>query len=436
MNLVSFRWSFRIGCIMIAILTTIWPFYLFCLDDDLVKIEFKEFHSTKDRLYPALTLCFDSDAYYKYNHSVTDSLNANKKEQVFSNQTTLTIEDYIDSVVIKDMKNNKTRFTRTAVSIEDERVIKDKLLSTNIVLGRYQATSCFAVGIPFLEKNGIKSIDVGIKKSIFKNGTFPTRNQIISGTSQLTIALSYQNQLFPLLNHNVLKLHSNNLINNRCSGFRFNVRGMEILRRRNKPSNPCNDYDNENAIMVLNDAATRLGCMPSGWEITSILPDCHDNTINKSARQLLDDGLHNSNANRFIKPCSSFVDLWYDYSVDDSVDSCNNDQDTLHVMIVYNNIHFKEIGYYRAYTAWDLLSSISVIIGLFLGGSFLQLPDLFRKIYDNVKTKKSDLRYGRISIRKQLKLLIREIKKMKQDIDILKRPMIMRLQRRENETMV
>ena len=436
MNVVTFRCSFRIGCVMIAIVTTIWPFYLFCLDDDLVRIEFKEFHSTKDRLYPALTLCFDSNAYYRYNNSATDSLDAKKKEHVFSNLTTLTIEDYIDSIVIKDMKNNKTRFTRTAVSIEGERVIKDKLLSTNIVLGRYQATSCFAIGIPFLEKNGIKSIDVGIKKSIFKNGTFPTRNQIISGTSQLTVALSYQNQLFPLLNHNSHSHQSTNLMNYRCSGFKFNVRGMEILRRRNKPSNPCNNYDNENAIMVLNDAATRLGCMPSGWEITSILPDCQDSKLNKSARQLLDDGLHNSNVNRLIEPCRSFVDLWYDYSFDNSVDSCADDQDTLHVMILYNNLHFKEIGYYRAYTTWDLLSSISVIIGLFLGGSFLQLPDLFKKIYDNVKRKKNDLQFGRISIKKQVKFLAREIKMMKKDIDILKRPMIMRLQRRENETMV
>ena len=188
--------------------------------------------------------------------------------------------------------------------------------------------------------------------------------------------------------------------------------------------------------MVLNDAATRLGCMPSGWEITSILPDCHDAKINKSARQLLDDGLHNSNANRLIKPCSSFVDLWYDYSLDDSVDSCTDEQNTLHVMIVYNSLDFKEIGYYRAYTAWDLLSSISVIIGLFLGGSFLQLPDLFRKVYGNVKRKKNELPYGRMSIKKQVKLLIREIKMMKKDIDILKLPMIRRLQRRENETMV
>ena len=133
---------------------------------------------------------------------------------------------------------------------------------------------------------------MGIRKDIFKRRHVPTSNQIVNGKSQLTVALSYQNQIFPLLNRDAKELKSHDPLKNDCSGLVFKIREMEILRRRNKPSHPCNDYDNEDAINVLSDAASRLGCMPKGWNIPSILPGCQEKDLNQSARKLLDDGIH------------------------------------------------------------------------------------------------------------------------------------------------
>ena len=97
----------------------------------------------------------------------------------------------------------------------------------------------------------------------------------------MTVALSYQNKIFPLLNRDGNKLKSQDLMDRHCSKFVFKVRGMEILRRRNKPSSPCNDYNNEDAITVLSDVASRLGCMPKGWDMASIVPECQEKYVNK-----------------------------------------------------------------------------------------------------------------------------------------------------------
>ena len=102
---------------------------------------------------------------------------------------------------------------------------------------------------------------------------------------------------------------------------------MEILRRWNKPSNPCNDYDNENAIMVLNDAATSLGCMPQGWEIVSTLAGCKNNKLSRSSKKLFEASLYNANANQLIQPCRSIVDLWYE-QFEETVDFCTDDPNT------------------------------------------------------------------------------------------------------------
>ena len=378
MQMANRKGFFGVGCVVITLITSLWPIYLFSLNEDSVQIEFKEFYSSQDRLYPALTLCYDRATFHKFNQTSTDRFGIDMQHQVFSNQSTLDIEDYITNIVIKDMKNNQTRFTRAGVTAVANIAIKDKSLSLNTILRRYKSTSCFAIGLPFFHEKGINSMNVGIRKSIFKNGVAPTRNQMIHGKGQLNVGLSYQNRHFPLLSRDAKELRSHDSMNNICSGLIFKVRGMEVVSQRSKPSRPCYDYTNDDTTKALNDAANNVGCMPRGWEIDSTLPLCQRNELNVSARQLFDDSLYNSNAKQLIQPCRSVVDLWYD-SFDEVIDSCTDEQDILHVTVVYNNLHFKEMKLVRAFSIWNLFSSITVIMGLFLGVSLLQLPEILNK---------------------------------------------------------
>ena len=433
----SCRCTFRIGCVLIALSTTLWPLYMFSLDEDVVQIDFQEFHSTEERIYPALTLCFDRTTIYQSRNAARKGRKtAEQKRKVFSNQRTLKIEDYINSIVVKDKNDDETRFTSAGVNIKAEGAMQDKRLSMNAVLKRRQSTSCYSIGIPFMKKRTINSIAVEIRKDIFERKTFRTGHHISIGKNQFTVALAYQNKILPLLTRDGKKLKSRDLIDNHCSGFVFKVRGMEILRRRNKPSSPCNDYKNEDAITVLSDAASRLGCMPKGWDMASILPECQEKYVSKSATNQLKE-LYNSKGKYGSQPCRSFVDLWYDYKYDESIDSCTEYNDTLHISLVYKNHFYKEIAYYPAYSLWDLFSSIGLIMGLFFGGSLIQLPDLLTKIQDNTDTVEV-----RTSTREAtpvnacIKAITTEIQMMKNEIAILKLPEATRLQRRKYETLV
>ena len=104
----SLRFVFRVGCVLIAFIATLYPIYLFNLDEDSVQIKFKDTYSSEDKIYPAMTLCFDRTTFHKFNQSSEDKLGVDMAHQTFSNQSTLDIEDYIDRIVIKDMKNNET----------------------------------------------------------------------------------------------------------------------------------------------------------------------------------------------------------------------------------------------------------------------------------------------------------------------------------------
>ena len=123
----------------------------------------------------------------------------------------------------------------------------------------------------------------------------------------------------------------------------------------------------------------------------------------------------------------------------------------------------------RAFTVWNLLSSISVIIGLFYGVSLIQLPDIVKKINRIRKKKKnSDTKSKEnILLRKKLRLQIQtqpldldtkylpgvernaqetlkqaqtvadvEIQNLKSDISLLENHVSQLLQKKEYETVV
>ena len=214
----SCRSTFRIGCVLIALSTTLWPLYMFSLDEDVVQIDFQEFHSTEESIYPALTLCFDRTTIRQSRNPARKGRKTTElKREVFSTQRTLQIEDYINSIVVKDGNNDETRFTSAGVvNIEAEGAMQDKRLSMNAFLKRHQSTSCYSIGIPYTKKRKINSIDVEIRKDIFEKQIFRTGHHIFIGKNQLTVALSYQDKIFPLLNRDGNKFKSRDLIDRHC----------------------------------------------------------------------------------------------------------------------------------------------------------------------------------------------------------------------------
>lgn len=430
--MVYLRLIFRVGCVLSAVVTSFWPIYQYNLDEDLVQLKFQHFHSTEDRVYPALTLCFEKATFSQYNESST----ANTKDdllEIDTNHTTLKIEDYVSTIRVRNFNNNIIKFSSSGIGIESVNEMKDRQMYANTILRRYLASRCFAIGIPFMKKTGINSMDFGIKKSIFASGNVPTSHEIISGKSQFSVGLSYQNQYFPLLKSKA-KQQTEDLRDN-CSGIIFNVRGMEILRRRSKPNDPCSDYVNEDANKVFDEVVDELKCKPHYWDISSPYPDCSEKMLNMS-RQLLDRSLYNYNARNLIKPCRTILDLWYDYDVDHSVDSCTSYDENLHITVVFNNLPFKEMSFVSAYTLWNVLSDISVIMGLFLGFSIINLPDLLQKLSGRIDDLIGSSFYKKSNVEKRFDLLKIEIDMLKKDISLLKLPIVNQLRTRQFETRV
>ena len=147
---------------------------------------------------------------------------------------------------------------------------------------------------------------------------------------------------------------------------------MEIVRSRDKPGNPCNMYGYDEGIQVLDDISTTIGCKPPHWGFATDLPDCLPDNMT-THREILDNGLYQSNQKSLMKPCTTINDLYSDYAYDTSSDSCSEGKETVDITIVYDDLPFKEIIVTQAYDERSLIGDIAGIIGFLFCLDFLAI---------------------------------------------------------------
>ena len=351
---------------------------MFYLNEDYLELEFKEFHSNRDTPIPSVELCFSLAPFHDQTKPSGTTPIIKSHERDGYNLGLLHIDDYIHSITIYHTNNtNKKRleFTKKGPNLKLHRHIQQKGNFTSIILRRFVTTDCLEATIPFKENEGIHSINFEIRRDVFGKRGVPSRNEIMSGNSKLSIGMSFKGNKFRLPSHDpgefILPSHSNRT----CSGVVFYVKGMEILRRRNKTSSPCLDYKINMIFTMLRRTSKLLGCMPIDWEIPSKLPSCLDTKPNKAANIHLS-ALQFMEYNYLTHSCQTMTNIQTTYDTDDLRNACQFDKDTFQITGIFNRFLYKDTKTVRAYTLWKLFSDIGVIISFFLGVSLMNIPEM------------------------------------------------------------
>ena len=374
---------FRVGCVLLSFCATLWPSYLFNLDEDSLEIDFKDLHSSKDTPYPGIKVCFARTILNKDKKHSRDTDSPNTQSKYALDTARLHIEDFIKNIEVLYTNQTRLQFTRAGV-VKLHRLIQRKGTFRQIMIRRFPSLVCLNIAIPFKKNKGIYSVSVRIRKAIFKKDAVPTRNEIMSGSSKLTVGMSHNGNSFRIPSHNLGESLFDNELNRTCSGLLFNLKGMEVLKRRNKTSTPCIDYDSHGLFKLINRSSKIFGCMPINWEIPTTLPYCEENKTNGKIEAFLA-ALQYLEHNHETNPCRSIQDIQLEYNVDDSMEACETDNETLKITAIYNKFLFKEMKMVRAYTIWDLISSISVIFGVFYGVSLMNVPGMVKGLRRKVR---------------------------------------------------
>ena len=415
----SLKCIFRIVCVLLGGCITLWPIYLFNLDEDSLDFELKDLHSSKDTPYPAIRLCLARTILDEHKKPSRNVDNPNSQLQNGSNPATLRIEDFIEKIVTNYSNNTRPELTGAGLETKLFRLIQRNGTFTHIILRRFNSTYCLDIATPFKENKGVHSISVQIRKGIFKKDAVPTRTEIISGTSKLQIGMSLNGDSFRLPNQNSADLLSSQHSNCSWSNLVFRVIGMETLHRRNKTSSPCIDYDKHGLFEVLNWTANSVGCLPSGWEIPNTLQPCPVNNKTKDTIDKLVAALEFFSA----FPCRSIQHLQLEY--DDTTNACEKHNHTLQITAVFDKFLFREMKMVRAYTTWDLFSSIGVIYGLFFGVSLMDIPAMAKMICTKrrryISRKPSKRRKSQLFILKSLDTIKEEAKELNTELQNAKK---------------
>ena len=360
---------------------------MFYLNEDYLEVEFKDFHTSKDTPFPSIALCFSRTPFHDQTQSHSNTPITKYHSPNSSKVGLLHIDDYIHSIVIYHTNKTRVQLAKKGPNIKLHQHIQQKGNFTNIILRRFESTDCLEAGIPFKENKAIQWISLKIRKDVFEKVGVPTRNEIISGSSKLTIGMSLKGNIFRLPSHNPGEFLLPSYSNRSCSGLSFVVKEMEILRRRHKISSPCFDYEENKIFTMLRNTSTILGCMPIDWEIPSKLPSCLEIKPNELAYMHLNMKLQFMEYNYMTQACQTMTNIQTTYDFFDLRNACQFDKDTFQITALFNRFLYKDTKTVRAYTLWNLFSDIGVIIGFFLGVSLMNVPEMTTGLGNTIRKK-------------------------------------------------
>ena len=403
---------------------------MFYLNEDYLELEFKDFHVSRDTPFPSVELCFSRNPFHDQTTPPGTTPITKSHVRDGYNLGLFHIEDYIHSIAIYHSNKKRVEFTKNGPKFKLHSHIQQKGNFTNIILRRFESTDCLEATIPFKENKGIHSINFEIRRDVFGKRGVPTRNEIMSGNKKLSIGMSFKGNKFRLPSHDPGELLLSSHSNRSCSGIVFNVKGMEILRRRNKTTSPCLDYGSNKIFAMLRQTSKILGCMPIDWEIPSKLPSCLDTKPNKSANIHLS-ALQFMEYNYLTHSCQTMTNIQTTYDTDDLRNACQFDNGTFQITGIFNRFLYKDTKTVRAYTLWKVFSDIGVIIGLFLGLSLMNVPEMAvglgnlirMKIFkQSVERRKSQVFIHQIlgSLRDEVREMDAKLKNAQKDISLHK----------------
>ena len=374
------QFCFNFICYLTTLSLFIFGIYKFIKNEDLCETSFKSFNEGP---YPSITVCFTNP----FNEGALNKMGLNKSIylsyltgnyfgdemlNVDFNEATLNLKNVIVEAGVNQISKENN---------EDQghyRYAKITNITQTSMIWITDVIKCVTLDMP-LNQIDIKMVyaSLAINNSIFRN--IPLDN--------LMLWFHYPQQLFrPVVAY---KYKWPKRFNHSSPFFErtFILKSMEVLHRRNKALKPCkyySDYDES----FKTDMMQKAGCRPPYWTNDKNLPVCTSKEKMKVfASDIYLEGMFGQEDPKYIpNPCVDLQKLTYTYDENDMtlqqskiyvprLEISENDS-IMVIMIDFMEKNFKEIKQVNAFGIESLIGNVGGYIGLFLGFSIIQLPNL------------------------------------------------------------
>ena len=356
---------YRFICWSATFSFSIFWIYKYILNEDLCSIDFKYYFEDKQSVSPMLSLCIKNpfseeklrvhDPYL----NTTSYVNFLKGEEFNSSWLNIDYHDLIKNIS-EYVEPDAVRFRNgSGIYLHPEygwspSYEKSKFLAymksfNNLaVYKEFRFYNCYALSIP--HDKSIQEFYFRVNSNIFTAGVREERYSLMT-------ILHYPNQML-YSTHTLKYAWPQNRDKNESYIMRFKIKGVELVRRRQKKNSPCNenweDYDYE----IIENHIQKVGCRPLYLSSTSNVhhaPVC-------STKEQMKNAVFNLRTDEYgvLTPCTSMEEISYEFE-ESTLDPKNSDwgkEGTFWIGLFFYNSHYKDIFQIRYKLNKTLIRSV------------------------------------------------------------------------------
>ena len=362
------NYAFRCICWCGTVIILAYWIYLYSLDDDVCLVDYKKYYDTPDHSFPQLSLCVREP----YLSSRLKTENVTIDPEIYSEflrgqkfSSTLSKMRFSDILInANDYISRKWIVYRNGSSITlSVNPQKSNMMSSFFTGFFFQNTffNCYTLKVPDDEEISIFSLE--ILNYMYPNGI---RNKDLG----LLILVHYQNQL--LISSKSLSYYFPQREPNASYAMRFRVRGVELIKRRNKRSYPCYEEWDEHDSMIGGKFVESFGCRPPYFTLITSTSACasQDQMSNTPFNLRFDDY-------GASPPCQGMAKIDYTFEEADMTNTDWEKPGYFWAGLYLYDPKFKNIEQIQAIDINGLIGYIGGYVGLILGYNILQIPEYF-----------------------------------------------------------
>ena len=391
---------FILGCIALAIYLALQQFIRFREDADVSSISFQLFNDQPKDLYPTVTFCFsrvqtlflgcNKGIYHQEFLSERLGIDNCRFEQVLSGKNFgpnwFNISQFLDmDINMATIRANVALTKVWSIDHTDKRAkFWDNQKNNSIVPDipvyvshRTPKKICFSRKTKY---------DVGLIRSndVF---TFNLTYLNLHGNLRLDVFVHYPGQTIRALDSfGTKKITIFPYTDDQYETWTLLLSQFNVLRKRSKPRQTCTSHlDDDTSLRDI--AINRVGCVPVYWmkldETTKHLPPCQTYYGFNQLYKLI------SNVPQFLtsvaEPCirmTTQVHLEKEKIETQTMWAAGNGYHSLTIQIKYDDDMYQEIENKKEFEFKSLWCNIGGLMGIFLGVSLSQLPQLFQWFLD------------------------------------------------------
>ena len=319
--------SFQFLCWSAVLIMVSYWIYIFNLNEELCLVDYKSYLDNKDDEPPVLSICLK-------NPISEDKLKINAPQVDVDTYLSFVNESHFNSALL-DIDYQKIILNMSQYTSQTNFVWKNGSESAFSKIEIFKAKNPFIFNGRFYQcyelqltsRKGLTGVWLKLNSSVFGDRTIPQNYDIMT-------VLHYPNQLLSSVGKKdyITKRESNDQYI-----MRYRLDGVEVLKRRNKRSHPCQHYENFDASIIENHIK-KVGCRASYQHSVDGVPIClsENDMKNASWKPLeFEYGID--------PPCKTMESIYYTYMEADLSGNRYGTPNIVHISINAYDQKFKEI---------------------------------------------------------------------------------------------